>query len=200
MRPEVGCAVFLNAATCIETCRAHTESFVCFPDLRQELAVRERASDTTRMSAPSSPTLDTDKMDTAVQASLSLPATPVGKTIDHPFMNQKGIQSIGSPFSSFTLTILWLSPIHNPLPVLNWDSRVHLNTWTILLMFCTVCKNHWLTCFYVFISWFSVDHCLWKLPTHPICKDLCSQHCWWSSAESWGNSWKSLCMLPLWNC
>ncbi|KAF4092738.1 hypothetical protein AMELA_G00024730 [Ameiurus melas] len=58
-------------------------------DLRQELAVRERASDSTRMSAPSSPTLDTDKMDTAVQASLSLPATPVGKTIDHPFVNQK---------------------------------------------------------------------------------------------------------------
>ncbi|KAF5901830.1 nuclear distribution protein nudE-like 1-B, partial [Clarias magur] len=60
-------------------------------DLRQELAVRERASDSTRMSAPSSPTLDTDKMDTAVQASLSLPATPVGKTIDHPFVNQKGL-------------------------------------------------------------------------------------------------------------
>ncbi|XP_066499168.1 nuclear distribution protein nudE-like 1-B [Hoplias malabaricus] len=58
-------------------------------DLRQELAVRERATDVTRMSAPSSPTLDTDKMDTAVQASLSLPATPVGKTIDHPFMSQK---------------------------------------------------------------------------------------------------------------
>uniref|UniRef100_A0A3B4EG99 NUDE domain-containing protein n=2 Tax=Pygocentrus nattereri TaxID=42514 RepID=A0A3B4EG99_PYGNA len=58
-------------------------------DLRQELAVRERTTDVTRMSAPSSPTLDTEKMDTAVQASLSLPATPVGKTIDHPFMNQK---------------------------------------------------------------------------------------------------------------
>lgn len=55
--------------------------------------MRERTSDTTRMSAPSSPTQDTDKMDTAVQASLSLPATPVGKTIDHPFVTQKGIQN-----------------------------------------------------------------------------------------------------------
>lgn len=62
-----------------------------FPaDLRQELAVRERTTDSTRMSAPSSPTLDIDKMDTAVQASLSLPATPVGKNIDHPFITQKG--------------------------------------------------------------------------------------------------------------
>ncbi|XP_076122638.1 nuclear distribution protein nudE-like 1-B [Alosa pseudoharengus] len=58
-------------------------------DLRQELAVRERTTDTTRMSAPSSPTLDIDKMDTAVQASLSLPATPVGKNIEHPFITQK---------------------------------------------------------------------------------------------------------------
>ncbi|XP_012695189.1 nuclear distribution protein nudE-like 1-B [Clupea harengus] len=58
-------------------------------DLRQELAVRERTVDPTRMSAPSSPTLDIDKMDTAVQASLSLPATPVGKNIEHPFITQK---------------------------------------------------------------------------------------------------------------
>ncbi|XP_054615577.1 nuclear distribution protein nudE-like 1-B isoform X3 [Dunckerocampus dactyliophorus] len=52
-------------------------------DLRQELAVRERTTD--RMSAPSSPTLDIDKTDSAVQASLSLPATPVGKSVEHPF-------------------------------------------------------------------------------------------------------------------
>lgn len=57
-------------------------------DLRQELAVRERTTD--RMSAPSSPTLDIDKMDSAVQASFSLPATPVGKTTEHPFTNTKG--------------------------------------------------------------------------------------------------------------
>lgn len=57
-------------------------------DLRQELAVRERTTD--RMSAPSSPTLDIDKMDSAVQASLSLPATPVGKSIEHPFISPKG--------------------------------------------------------------------------------------------------------------
>lgn len=57
-------------------------------DLRQELAVRERTTD--RMSAPSSPTLDTDKMDSAVQASLSLPATPVGKSIEHNFISPKG--------------------------------------------------------------------------------------------------------------
>lgn len=57
-------------------------------DLRQELAVRERTTD--RMSAPSSPTLDIDKMDSAVQASLSLPATPVGKGIEHAFISPKG--------------------------------------------------------------------------------------------------------------
>lgn len=63
---------------------------VCFlVDLRQELAVRERTSDV-RMSAPSSPTLDIDKTDSAVQASLSLPATPVGKNLEHPFIAQKG--------------------------------------------------------------------------------------------------------------
>lgn len=60
-----------------------------FPDLRQELAVRERTT-TDRMSAPSSPTLDIDKMDSAVQASLSLPATPVGKSMEHPFNTPKG--------------------------------------------------------------------------------------------------------------
>ncbi|XP_023205311.1 nuclear distribution protein nudE-like 1-B [Xiphophorus maculatus] len=58
-------------------------------DLRQELAVRERSTD--RMSAPSSPTSDIDKTDSAVQASLSLPATPVGKSIEHAFISQKGL-------------------------------------------------------------------------------------------------------------
>lgn len=67
-----------------------TFSLFCFPslDLRQELAVRERTTD--RMSAPSSPTLDIDKIDSAVQASLSLPATPVGKNIEHSFISPKG--------------------------------------------------------------------------------------------------------------
>ncbi|XP_051572831.1 nuclear distribution protein nudE-like 1-B [Myxocyprinus asiaticus] len=60
-------------------------------DLRQELAVRERTTDVSRMSAPSSPTLDINKTDSAVQASLSLPATPVGKTIEHPFIAQKAL-------------------------------------------------------------------------------------------------------------
>lgn len=55
-------------------------------DLRQELAVRERQSDV-RMSAPSSPTQDNEKMDTAVQASLSLPATPLSKGLDNAFAN-----------------------------------------------------------------------------------------------------------------
>ncbi|KAG7491387.1 hypothetical protein MATL_G00003160 [Megalops atlanticus] len=58
-------------------------------DLRQELAVRERNTDVTRMSAPSSPTLDNDKMDSAVQASLSLPATPIAKNMDNAFANPK---------------------------------------------------------------------------------------------------------------
>ncbi|XP_074519753.1 nuclear distribution protein nudE-like 1-A isoform X2 [Halichoeres trimaculatus] len=54
-------------------------------DLRQELAVRERQSDVSRMSAPSSPTQDNVKMDSAVQASLSLPATPLSKGLDNAF-------------------------------------------------------------------------------------------------------------------
>ncbi|KAJ8283476.1 hypothetical protein COCON_G00023260 [Conger conger] len=58
-------------------------------DLRQELAVRERNTDVTRMSAPSSPTLDCDTTDSAVQASLSLPATPVAKGLDNAFANPK---------------------------------------------------------------------------------------------------------------
>uniref|UniRef100_UPI0037E72071 nuclear distribution protein nudE-like 1-B isoform X2 n=1 Tax=Semicossyphus pulcher TaxID=241346 RepID=UPI0037E72071 len=68
-------------------------------DLRQELAVRERTTD--RMSAPSSPTLDIDKMDSAVQASLSLPATPVGKSIEHPFITSKALSN-GCGNSSLT--------------------------------------------------------------------------------------------------
>ncbi|XP_068610459.1 nuclear distribution protein nudE-like 1-B [Brachionichthys hirsutus] len=57
-------------------------------DLRQELAVRERQSDASRMSAPSSPTQDSVKTDTAVQASLSLPATPLSKGLDNVFADQ----------------------------------------------------------------------------------------------------------------
>ncbi|KAM4598070.1 nuclear distribution protein nudE-like 1-B [Polymixia lowei] len=68
-------------------------------DLRQELAVRERTTD--RMSAPSSPTSDIDKMDTAVQASLSLPATPVGKGVEHPFISTKALTN-GSGSTSLT--------------------------------------------------------------------------------------------------
>ncbi|CAL8287407.1 unnamed protein product [Boreogadus saida] len=55
-------------------------------DLRQELAVRERTTD--RMSAPSSPTTtDIHKMESPVQASLSLPGTPVGPS--PPFVGPK---------------------------------------------------------------------------------------------------------------
>ncbi|XP_062263342.1 nuclear distribution protein nudE-like 1-B [Platichthys flesus] len=68
-------------------------------DLRQELAVRERTTE--RMSAPSSPTLDIDKMDSAVQPSLSLPATPVGKSIEHPFISPKALTN-GCGSSSLT--------------------------------------------------------------------------------------------------
>ncbi|KAF6727762.1 Nuclear distribution protein nudE-like 1-B [Oryzias melastigma] len=63
-------------------------------DLRQELAVRERTTD--RMSAPSSPTLELNKTDSAVQASLSLPATPVGKSVEHSFITSKALTN-GSP-------------------------------------------------------------------------------------------------------
>ncbi|KAK5856210.1 hypothetical protein PBY51_007819 [Eleginops maclovinus] len=69
-------------------------------DLRQELAVRERTTD--RMSAPSSPTSDIDTMDSAVQASLSLPATPVGKSIEHPFIPQKALSNGCNGNSSLT--------------------------------------------------------------------------------------------------
>lgn len=65
------------------------QTCVCV-DLRQELAVRERQPEMTRMSAPSSPTPDNDKTDSAVQASLSLPATPLSKTLDNAFTNQTG--------------------------------------------------------------------------------------------------------------
>ncbi|XP_077590427.1 nuclear distribution protein nudE-like 1-B isoform X2 [Stigmatopora nigra] len=58
-------------------------------DLRQELAVRDRTTE--RMSAPSSPTPDPDKADSAVQASLSLPATPVGQNGQHPFGAPKAL-------------------------------------------------------------------------------------------------------------
>ncbi|XP_028904640.1 nuclear distribution protein nudE-like 1 isoform X3 [Ornithorhynchus anatinus] len=60
-------------------------------DLRQELAVRERQQEVTRKSVPSSPTLDCEKMDSAVQASLSLPATPVGRGPDGGFPSPKAV-------------------------------------------------------------------------------------------------------------
>uniref|UniRef100_A0A3Q3W0J8 NUDE domain-containing protein n=1 Tax=Mola mola TaxID=94237 RepID=A0A3Q3W0J8_MOLML len=72
-------------------------------DLRQELAVRERQSDVTRMSAPSSPTQDGVKTDSAVQASLSLPATPLGKGLDNAFASQT-VLSNGYGGSSSPLT------------------------------------------------------------------------------------------------
>lgn len=67
---------------------------LCFPDLRQELAVRERQTDVSRMSAPSSPTQDGVKSDSSAQASLSLPATPLCKTLDNAFANQTGQYNI----------------------------------------------------------------------------------------------------------
>ncbi|KAJ8251405.1 hypothetical protein GJAV_G00220990 [Gymnothorax javanicus] len=68
-------------------------------DLRQELAVRERSADASRMSAPSSPTLDTDRADFAMQASLSLPATPLGKIMDSTFLSQKVLYNGSSPLT-----------------------------------------------------------------------------------------------------
>ncbi|KAK2506059.1 hypothetical protein MC885_016667 [Smutsia gigantea] len=55
-------------------------------DLRQELAARERQQEVTRKS-----TLDCEKMDAAVQASLSLPATPVGKGMENSFSSPKAM-------------------------------------------------------------------------------------------------------------
>ncbi|KAJ8254108.1 hypothetical protein COCON_G00207200 [Conger conger] len=68
-------------------------------DLRQELAVRDRSVDGSRMSAPSSPTLDIDRADCAVQASLSLPATPLGKIMDNAFLSQKVLNNGSSPLT-----------------------------------------------------------------------------------------------------
>lgn len=66
--------------------------------------MRERQQEVTRKSAPSSPTLDCEKMDSAVQASLSLPATPVGKGSENSFPSPKGIiQRIG----------VWLCSLRN---------------------------------------------------------------------------------------
>ncbi|XP_043940954.1 nuclear distribution protein nudE-like 1 isoform X1 [Protopterus annectens] len=70
-------------------------------DLRQELAVRERQQDGMRKSAPSSPTMDSEKSDSSVQASLSLPATPVGKLIDNGFSSPNVIPN---GFSTTPLT------------------------------------------------------------------------------------------------
>ncbi|XP_048411182.2 nuclear distribution protein nudE-like 1 isoform X3 [Stegostoma tigrinum] len=72
-------------------------------DLRQELAVRER-QEVTRKSAPSSPTLECEKMDTAVQASLSLPATPVGRTAGNGFASPKGLCSVQNGYGTMPLT------------------------------------------------------------------------------------------------
>uniref|UniRef100_A0A8I3W8E4 Nuclear distribution protein nudE-like 1 n=1 Tax=Callithrix jacchus TaxID=9483 RepID=A0A8I3W8E4_CALJA len=69
-------------------------------DLRQELAVRERQQEVTRKSAPSSPTLDCEKMDSAVQASLSLPATPVGKGTENTFPSPKGAMEYSGAISA----------------------------------------------------------------------------------------------------
>ncbi|CAL8301121.1 unnamed protein product [Lota lota] len=62
-------------------------------DLRQELAVRERQTDGTRMSVPSSPTQDSAKMDPAGPASVSLPATPLGLGLDNAFASPTGLSN-----------------------------------------------------------------------------------------------------------
>ncbi|XP_063077688.1 nuclear distribution protein nudE-like 1-A isoform X2 [Engraulis encrasicolus] len=75
-------------------------------DLRQELAVKERVTDVCRKSAPSSPTLDHngDKMDSATQASLSLPATPLAKSLDNAFTTQKAPSVLSNGCASSALT------------------------------------------------------------------------------------------------
>lgn len=82
-------------------------------DLRQELAVRERQQEVTRKSAPSSPTLDCEKMDSAVQASLSLPATPVGKGSENSFPSPKGIIHRDVPLREPEVGVgMWISHFH----------------------------------------------------------------------------------------
>ncbi|XP_035254339.1 nuclear distribution protein nudE-like 1-B [Anguilla rostrata] len=68
-------------------------------DLRQELAVRERSADVGRLSAPSSPMQDAEQADSAVQASLSLPATPLGKIMDNAFLSQTVLNNGSSPLT-----------------------------------------------------------------------------------------------------
>lgn len=81
-----------------------------FVDLRQELAVRESRPEMMRMSAPSSPTPDNDKTDSAVQASLSLPATPLSKNLDNAFTSQTGRQ-LNFTLGMFTMShgFAWLT-------------------------------------------------------------------------------------------
>ncbi|XP_030196134.1 nuclear distribution protein nudE-like 1-A isoform X1 [Gadus morhua] len=62
-------------------------------DLRQELSVRERQTDGTRMSVPSSPTQDSVKMDPAGPASVSLPATPLSLGLDNAFAGPTGLSN-----------------------------------------------------------------------------------------------------------
>lgn len=70
-------------------------------DLRQELAVRERTVDVGRMSAPSSPTQELEKLEPVVEASLSLPATPVGNGTEHTFITSRALTN-GCGTSSLT--------------------------------------------------------------------------------------------------
>nr|SCW25082.1 Activated tyrosine kinase PDGFRB [Homo sapiens] len=91
-------------------------------DLRQELAVRERQQEVTRKSAPSSPTLDCEKMDSAVQASLSLPATPVGKGTENTFPSPKAL-----PFKvvviSAILALVVLTIISLIILIMLWQKK-----------------------------------------------------------------------------
>ncbi|XP_037319483.2 nuclear distribution protein nudE-like 1-A isoform X1 [Pungitius pungitius] len=66
-------------------------------DMRQELAVRERQSDGTRMSAPGSPTQESEKMETG--ASASLPATPLSLGLDNAFASTPALSNGNSPLT-----------------------------------------------------------------------------------------------------
>lgn len=105
--PFCGCVSFLKLNgfpnSLLGQCSLPDVFLLCITDLRQELAVKERQTDVTRMSAPSSPTQDNVKMDTAVQASLSLPATPLSKGLDKAFANPAG--SCSSSCSKFICLI-----------------------------------------------------------------------------------------------
>lgn len=163
MKPEVITDWRHNSAW--ESCGAVSVGFTpCFlaADLRQELAVRERQAGVTRMSAPSSPTQDNVKMDSAVQASLSLPATPLSKGLDNAFANPTG-RSLGF-LQSEAQTLTEETWLQSQVKVLQLDVLNH----NVFL------KSYYMLVFLSRSS--SIKRLRQQLPPDSLCQDIGPQH------------------------